>query len=48
MLALLTQQALFVEELAEDGILEEAEEEKLAHAILRQRQRCGPIPIIIP
>lgn len=38
-LAVLTQQALFVEELAEDGILDEAEEEKLSHAILRQRQR---------
>lgn len=38
-LALLTQQQMFIDELAEDGVLEEGEGEKLSHAVLRQRQR---------
>ncbi|GAX82549.1 hypothetical protein CEUSTIGMA_g9975.t1 [Chlamydomonas eustigma] len=44
-LALLTQQETFVQELAEDGVLEESEEEKLLYSLLRQRQfveRAGP------
>ncbi len=32
-LALLTQQAQFIQELAEDGVIEEAEEEKLLHRV---------------